>query len=573
MPGLFGFVRDTEGETSHLKRGLNLMCHELDNTIEDLIEGPEVFGGVVKNNSSIGQDASIKRSDLKIWIDGYWTNEEDVRNIHKIEKSENFLITAYQRNKLEEVLHDLDGYFAAVMYDATKRCILVFSDRLGFRPIYYRHSGNQFSWSTELKGFFALPGFSPDYDKDAIKTFLTLGHLVGDQSWFRDVKLIPPASILTYSLSENSLQSHRYWSWEEIKPQKLSKDDAASQLAFLLQKAVAKRIFPKTDLGLMLSGGLDSRTILACLPDGVKVDLINFGTPYSWDVKIAHDIHRETPFSLHYHELNADNWYNGRKEAIWKTDGMKNMIHLHLSPFLHSFKNYDGVFDGILGGVLLGGIYLDKSPGIIFQNFIKKLSNLNNVEAFLKYDFEKKGNIEAFIIENRIRRFSTLGGISFYPSSTPLNPFADKDILEFVLSLPVHYRKFNELFFNTIEKLNRDQYFKFPWQRTGLPIRLRTANKAIQKFKIIQIIRMVGILSSYGFADYEKWKGKVELQNLFQIELENMPDWLKKEAAQLKIPLGRKNELRNFPIEKLSRILTIAFWIEQSNKKLEFPST
>jgi hypothetical protein len=52
-----------------------------------------------------------------------------------------------------------------------------------------------------------------------------------------------------------------------------------------------------------------------------------------------------------------------------------------------------------------------------------------------------------------------------------------------------------------------------------------------------------------------------------------MPDWLKKEAAQLKIPLGRKNELRNFPIEKLSRILTIAFWIEQSNKKLEFPST
>jgi asparagine synthase (glutamine-hydrolysing) len=564
MPGLFGHIRTSKSNSAHLTNGLNLLCHTPGNTVTDTFEDRNILAGKVTNNSLLNKVSILNCSGVSVWMDGYWTNENEIKQKYQIEKNDNLLQAAYRRNNLNQVLLELDGYFSAVIYDVNKEIIILLSDRLGFRPLYYRNINQNFSWATEIKSFLALPDFQTDFNIESFHTFIALGHLVADQTWFNGVKLIPPGTILTYHIKDQKLNFEKYWSWQVAKQKKISKDEAAEELSSLLKKAVNRRAFPNTDVGLLLSGGLDSRTILSCLPDKVSVELINFGEKKSWDVEYAHAIHNQTNFPLRYFELKPDMWLKGKEEAIWQTDGLKNMIHLHMSPFLTSLNKYDGIFDGILGGILLGGIYLEKSPATQIKNMLKKLKTQKEVGDLLMADYQKKGNIEAFIIENRTRRFSTFGGISFYPFASPLNPFSDKEILDFIISLPNSYRKYSKLFMDTLGRLNKGYLKNIPWQRTGISIKNQQSTIFIQHFKIIQILKLLGFLPHHSFADYENWK----MKKASQIEsfFENIPEILQKEFPYLSQTVVNKENYERISIEELSRFLTLSIWVNKTQE-------
>ena len=74
-------------------------------------------------------------------------------------------------------------------------------------------------WASEVKAILAWPAFTPTIDKQSIEDFFRRGHLLGNRTWFEEVKLLPAGngSLLGYPKKE-LLHEYCYWSWNEITP-------------------------------------------------------------------------------------------------------------------------------------------------------------------------------------------------------------------------------------------------------------------------------------------------------------------------------------------------------------------
>ena len=172
------------------------------------------------------------------------------------------------------------------------------------------------------------------------------------------MEIIPAASWWTLNLKDQSWTKERYWSWNQISSRNLSFDHAVDKLADSLRAAVEKKIPNSGALGISLSGGLDSRTILSLIPPEKEVTSYTFGMNKSLDVQLAKQVALKAGVPNQSFPLSQENWWDHKLESIWRSDGMKNLIHLHQSPVENEIaKLADWNMNGFLGGIAVGGIY------------------------------------------------------------------------------------------------------------------------------------------------------------------------------------------------------------------------
>ncbi|MBK7409695.1 MAG: hypothetical protein IPJ40_17600 [Saprospirales bacterium] len=81
------------------------------------------------------------------------------------------LASSYEKGLLEKLLPQLDGSFSAIIYGPLKTELLLITDRLGMQPIYIWEDPPYFGFSTELKEFLELEGFSVDLDPESMQCF------------------------------------------------------------------------------------------------------------------------------------------------------------------------------------------------------------------------------------------------------------------------------------------------------------------------------------------------------------------------------------------------------------------
>ena len=225
--------------------------------------------------SSVGGDQNetqpYHKEGIYLWLDGEFYNqcEQSIRTDHKREMPDiEMLYLLYVQNEDFRFLSEIDGQFSAVIYDSLKKKLHIFSDRLGIKQLYWNLNNGCFAWSSEVKAFLQLPGFEPIIDSQAVKEFFEVGYLLELRTWFEGVSLIPSGTVITWDIDASAMSSFRYWWWDRIAPvnQQISEDEAIDELGRLFKKAVAKRSDGHLNVGVSLSGGLDSRAILAAIP-------------------------------------------------------------------------------------------------------------------------------------------------------------------------------------------------------------------------------------------------------------------------------------------------------------------
>src|SRR6185436_19713275 len=122
---------------------------------------------------------------------------------------------------------------------------------------------------SELKGLLGLPGFSPTIDQNALRDFVGVGHMLGNRTWFDGVQVLSAATVLTWDLRNQTALERRYWSWDQVQPlsDNIDEREVLHELGDLFVAGVRRRCNDTAAVGLTLSGGLDSRAILAAMPD------------------------------------------------------------------------------------------------------------------------------------------------------------------------------------------------------------------------------------------------------------------------------------------------------------------
>jgi asparagine synthase (glutamine-hydrolysing) len=172
-----------------------------------------------------------------------------------------------------DVLPRLEGPFLLACCDTKTGEFRVATDKVGSRPCYYTTRGG-FHFASELSGL--LPVVDPTIDTHAVSDLLLMGTVVGENTLLEEVRNLPPASMISYSDGELSVQ--RYWYPEpqfdggtETSRIRSGTDPYVKEWVDRHQRAVNQLTTTlDSDLGLWLSGGIDSRSTAAALKEATQ---------------------------------------------------------------------------------------------------------------------------------------------------------------------------------------------------------------------------------------------------------------------------------------------------------------
>jgi asparagine synthase (glutamine-hydrolysing) len=166
-----------------------------------------------------------------------------------------------------------DGMFALAVWDRREARLTLARDRLGKKPLYYGRCGGRFFFASELKALRAHPAFRPEIDRDALGLLVQYSYIPAPHSIFEGVHKLEPGTVLTLDPAKpaEELRPRAFWSAREVaergvrEPFRGSPGQAVERLHTLLLDAVGRRMVADVDLGALLSGGIDSSTVVALM--------------------------------------------------------------------------------------------------------------------------------------------------------------------------------------------------------------------------------------------------------------------------------------------------------------------
>ncbi|UCE77323.1 MAG: hypothetical protein JSU62_03730, partial [Gammaproteobacteria bacterium] len=245
------------------------------------------------------------RNGVSVWLDGEFYNRDDVATQQGVAAATDseLLHVLYRHNSDLSLLKEIDGIFAAVIWDSIRGRLHLVADRYGFRQLYWTRQGNRLAWASEVKAMLGLRGFEPRIDRKALAQFMGVGHFIHDRTWFEGVRQLTPATVLSWDTGRCDAQLRRYWWWDEIQPWTGRYDEnlIADELGTLYTEGVRRRMPPGERVGIELSGGLDSRGILAAMPErGEPIHAVTVGNRGCNEVRVATAVARVKPNVVHH---------------------------------------------------------------------------------------------------------------------------------------------------------------------------------------------------------------------------------------------------------------------------------
>jgi len=146
-----------------------------------------------------------------------------------------------------------NGMWAFAIWDSERRTLFASRDRLGIKPLYYRHDGERLAFASEP---WVLADERRTANLRVVRDYVEQGYLdQGDETFFAGVKRLPPAHSLTFD--GRGLRLERYWTLEPHEPP----HDSAEAVRATFLDAVRLQLRADVPVGTCLSGGIDSSSI------------------------------------------------------------------------------------------------------------------------------------------------------------------------------------------------------------------------------------------------------------------------------------------------------------------------
>lgn len=173
----------------------------------------------------------------------------------------------------EGVLGHLRGMFTLAVWDSRRGVLFLARDRLGIKPLYYLTRPGRFLFASEVKAILEDPEVGRELDRQSVFDYLSLLATPVPRTFFKKIEKLPPAHLLRYS--DQGPEIKRYWKPASSPASAaLSFEEAARELLRRLRESVVSHLIGDVEVGVFLSGGLDSSLNTALITEargaGVK---------------------------------------------------------------------------------------------------------------------------------------------------------------------------------------------------------------------------------------------------------------------------------------------------------------
>jgi len=176
------------------------------------------------------------------------------------------LIHGYEEWGLD-LLPRLNGMFAFALLDLRDRrpdgspVLLLARDRFGIKPLYYWSRSGRLVFASEIKAILLADNVEAQLNLEALHRFLSLLWIPGPATLFSGIEQIPPGHYLGWS--DGGVVVRPYWELRFNQDETMQEGVAVEQLQSILRRAIDRHLISDVPVGVFLSGGLDSSSLLA----------------------------------------------------------------------------------------------------------------------------------------------------------------------------------------------------------------------------------------------------------------------------------------------------------------------
>jgi len=210
-------------------------------------------------------DPTAETADgARLWLWGEVFSVTDGRGDRRtVDPNESARVCARQYDEHgHEFVERLDGEFVGCLYEPSEDAVSVFTDRLGARPLYYSVGDAALAVSTSVQTVPVLDECQTGFDERYLAEYIYCRRTMGTRTPVEGVDQLAPATVLTYDLDTGAIDRRRYWE-PRYEPREKPLSWFVRELADRFERAVRDRTAEDRDHGLLLSGGSDSRAVLA----------------------------------------------------------------------------------------------------------------------------------------------------------------------------------------------------------------------------------------------------------------------------------------------------------------------
>ena len=161
----------------------------------------------------------------------------------------------------KDCFHRLRGMFAAAFWMEAEKRLLLARDSMGIKPLYYRAQDGELFFGSELKCLFAHPDVPRRIDLKGLNCFLSLNYVPGPYTLIDGISKLMPGCLLEWRDRQFTITSYLRPAASEPRPP-ATIQEACEELDGLLQQSLTEQLVADVPVGIWLSGGLDSSTLL-----------------------------------------------------------------------------------------------------------------------------------------------------------------------------------------------------------------------------------------------------------------------------------------------------------------------
>jgi asparagine synthase (glutamine-hydrolysing) len=267
MPGIFGIVSrepqpNCERRLEQMKASMQLgtRCPVATLAFPDL----GIFAGWVAHPGSFAavESSRDEASNIALILGGECFRDECASTVGR----RSWILDEYKK-KRERSFEELNGIFSGLLVDRRQGKGFLFNDRYGIERLYVHESNGETYFASEAKALLAVLPELRAFDEAGVAQYLAYGCTRGERTLFRGIYLLPGGSKWTVASGEVQTKS-RYFrpeAWEAQEP--LTGEDFLAEFSATFQRILPRYSEDEESVGIALTGGLDTRMVMACLPE------------------------------------------------------------------------------------------------------------------------------------------------------------------------------------------------------------------------------------------------------------------------------------------------------------------
>jgi asparagine synthase (glutamine-hydrolysing) len=368
-----------------------------------------------------------------------------------------------------------NGIFAVAIYDKITHDLYLARDFIGVKPLYYTLKEDKFIFASEIKAILQSNSVDRKIDKSLINEFLFYKYISGNKTLFKNILRIEPGNIYKINLNNKKIKINKfpYYEFKE-EEKKQSLPQTIVETESLINKSVAIQLQSDANIGIQLSGGVDSAIITEIANKIKDINYLYCSTFNGYsnnEFKYANIVSKKNNIQLNKIELDKSFFFKNWNKSIYHLDEPLNHPHSlaimqiakkatkkvsvmlageGADELFFGYERYMNIFQNNNSEFLVrNGAFLRTKDDLEFFNLLKNSKfgepHKNRLEIFNKINIENKiKKFQLFETKTHLQSLLLRSDKMMMAHSVEARvPYLDKDLFNYSINISDKIKKAN----------------------------------------------------------------------------------------------------------------------------------